>query len=392
LANSYLLFVICRGLSTRIIHCGSEPSQEFGGVSVPLDFSSTFAQPAPGEPVVFDYARCGNPSRLALERQLASLEHANYAFACSSGMAAHVTLMNLLSQGDHVLCVDDVYGGTQRYLRRVLGPNANIEIDFEDFSDINAFKKQLKENTKMVWLETPTNPTLKVFDIEKISKVCRAHGALLIVDNTFMTPVNQNPLLLGADVVTHSMTKYIGGHSDLIAGCIMMNDKALYDKLYFVLKTMGTGLDSFNSWLAMRSCKTLEVRVNKAMSNAMAVAKALESNPKVVKVIYPGLASHPQYSIVKKQCKGPGAMISFYVKGGITQSSRFLKGLKLFTLAESLGGVESLAEAPSVMTHGSLPAAHRKMLGIEDNFIRLSVGIETEADLVADIKQALAKV
>lgn len=380
------------GLSTRIIHCGSEPSQEFGGVSVPLDFSSTFAQPAPGEPVVFDYARCGNPSRLALERQLASLEHANYAFACSSGMAAHVTLMNTLSQGDHVLCVDDVYGGTQRYLRRILGPNANIEIDFEDFSDINAFKKQLKTNTKMVWLETPTNPTLKVFDIEKISKVCKAHGALLIVDNTFMTPVNQNPLLLGADVVTHSMTKYIGGHSDLIAGCMMMNDKALYDKLYFTLKTMGTGLDSFNSWLAMRSCKTLEVRVNKAMSNAMAVAKALEAHAKVVKVIYPGLPSHPQASIVKKQCKGPGAMISFYVKGGIKQSSNFLKSLKIFTLAESLGGVESLAEAPSVMTHGSLPAAHRKMLGIEDNFIRLSVGIETEADLVADIKQALAKV
>ncbi len=304
-------------------------------------------------------------------------------------MAAHVTLMNMLSQGDHVLCVDDVYGGTQRYLRRILGPNANIELSFEDFSDINSFKKQLRSNTKMVWLETPTNPTLKVFDIEKISKACKAHGALLIVDNTFMTPVNQNPLLLGADVVTHSLTKYIGGHSDLIAGCICVNDRALYDKLYFVLKTMGTGLDSFNSWLAMRSCKTLEVRVNKAMSNAMAVAKALESSPKVQRVIYPGLPSHPQASIVKKQCKGPGAMISFYVKGGIKHAERFLKGLKLFTLAESLGGVESLAENPALMTHGSVPADHRKLLGIEDNFIRLSVGIETEADLVADIKQAL---
>ncbi len=304
-------------------------------------------------------------------------------------MAAHVTLMNMLSQGDHVLCVDDVYGGTQRYLRRILGPNANIELSFEDFSDINSFKKQLKSNTKMVWLETPTNPTLKVFDIEKISKACKAHGALLIVDNTFMTPVNQNPLLLGADVVTHSLTKYIGGHSDMIAGCICVNDRELYDKLYFVLKTMGTGLDSFNSWLAMRSCKTLEVRVNKAMTNAMAVAKALESSPKVQRVIYPGLPSHPQYSIVKKQCKGPGAMISFYVKGGIKHAERFLKGLKLFTLAESLGGVESLAENPALMTHGSVPAAHRKLLGIEDNFVRLSVGIETEADLVADIKQAL---
>jgi cystathionine gamma-lyase len=270
-----------KGVSTRAIHCGSEPSQEFGGVSVPLDFSSTFAQPAPGEPVVFDYARCGNPTRLALERTLASLEHGNFAFATSSGMASHVTIMNLLSQGDHLLCVDDVYGGTQRYLRKILGPNANIEIDFEDFSDVSSFKKKLRPNTKMVWLETPTNPTLKVFDIEAIAKCCKAHGAIFIVDNTFMTPINQNPLLLGADIVTHSLTKYIGGHSDMIAGGIILNDQELYDRLFFVMKTMGTGLDSFHSWLAIRSAKTLEVRVRAAMSNAMAVAKALEASPKV---------------------------------------------------------------------------------------------------------------
>lgn len=374
-----------------MVHCGSEPSQEFGGVSVPLDFSSTFAQPAPGSPVVFDYARCGNPTRLAFERQLASLEHANYAFATSSGMAAHVTLMNLLQQGDHVLCVDDVYGGTQRYLRRILGPNANIEISFADFNDAAVFRKELRPNTKMVWLETPTNPTLKVFDISKIAAECKKHGALLIVDNTFMTPVNQNPLLLGADVVTHSITKYIGGHSDLIAGCMCLNDKALYDRLFFVLKTMGTGLDSFHSWLAMRSCKTLEVRVNQAMINAMAVAKTLEAHAKVVKCVYPGLKSHPQHNIVQKQCRGAGAMISFYIKGGVKNAERFLKALKIFTLAESLGGVESLAENPALMTHGSVPADHRKMLGIEDNFIRLSVGIENTDDLVADIKQALAK-
>jgi len=206
-----------------------------------------------------------------------------------------------------------------------------------------------------------------------------------------MSPINQNPLLLGADVVTHSLTKYIGGHSDLIGGAICLNNQALYDKLYFILKTMGTGLDSFNSWLAMRSCKTLEVRVNKAMVNAMAVAKTLEAHAKVTRVIYPGLKSHPQYAIVQKQTRGPGAMISFYIKGGIKHAGRFLKGLKLFTLAESLGGVESLAENPALMTHGSVPAAHRKLLGIEDNFIRLSVGIETTEDLVADIKQALAK-
>ena len=387
------MFSFLSGLSTRAIHVGSEPSQEFGGVSVPLDFSSTYAQPAPGVPVVFDYARCGNPTRLAFERQLASLEHGTYAFACSSGMAAHVTLMNLCQQGDHILCVDDVYGGTQRYLRRILGPNANIDISFEDFSDVSKFRKALRPNTKMVWLETPTNPTLKVFDIEKLAKVTKEHGAILIVDNTFATPVNQNPLTLGADVVTHSITKYIGGHSDLIAGCIIMNDRALYDRLFFILKTMGTGLDSFHSWLGVRSCKTLDVRVRRANTNGMAVAKTLEASSKVERVIYPGLPSHPNHNVAKKQSKcGFGGMISFYVKGNVKAAERFLKALKVFTLAESLGGVESLAENPALMTHGSVPAAHRKMLGIEDNFIRLSCGIETEEDLVNDIKQALAKV
>lgn len=379
------------GMGTRLIHCGNEPSQEFGGVSVPLDFSSTFAQPAPGDPVVFDYARCGNPTRLALERNLACMESAKYAFATSSGMAAHVTLMNLLKGGDHVLCIDDVYGGTQRYLRRILGPNAEVEVSFEDFSDIKHFKKSIQPNTKMVWLETPTNPTLKVFDIAKIAEALKGTGIIFIVDNTFMTPVNTNPLLLGADVVTHSITKYIGGHSDLIAGAICLNSRELYDRLFFVMKTMGTGLCSFDSWLTLRSAKTLEVRVQRAMTNAMAVAKTLEASPKVSRVIYPGLKSHPQHSIVKKQCKGPGAMISFYIKGGVKQAEKFLKALKVFTLAESLGGVESLAENPALMTHGSVPAEHRKLLGIEDNFIRLSVGIETEADLVEDIKQALAK-
>ena len=392
LASFLISILFFRGVGTRIIHCGSEPSQEFGGVSVPLDFSSTFAQPAPGQPVVFDYARCGNPTRLAFERQLASLEQGKFAFACSSGMAAHLTLVNTLcQQGDHILCVDDVYGGTQRYLRKVVGPNAGLEMDFEDFSDIAKFKKMLRPNTKMVWLETPTNPTIKVYDIAKIAEACKGHGCIFVVDNTFATPINTNPLTLGADVVTHSVTKYIGGHSDLIAGAIIMNSRELYDRLFFVLKTMGTGLDSFHSWLAVRSCKTLEVRVKQAASNGLAVAKALEASPKVLKVNYPGLPSHPQHKVHMKQSKTGGAMIAFYVKGGIKQASNFLKALKIFTLAESLGGVESLAECPVVMTHGSVPKAHRQLLGIEDNFIRLSVGIENEEDLVADIKQALAK-
>lgn len=319
------------------------------------------------------------------------MENGKYAFASSSGMAAHVTIINLLQRGDHILCVDDVYGGTQRYLRRILNPNTGIEIDFSDFSDIKQFKKLLRPSTKVVWLETPTNPTLKVFDIRAIANAMKGSNALLVVDNTFATAVLQNPLDLGADVVMHSMTKYCGGHSDIIGGCIVVNDKELWERLFFVMKTMGTGMTAFDSWLMHRSLKTLEVRVERAQKNAMAVAQALEKHKNVVKVIYPGLKNHPQHAIVKKQMRGPGAMISFYVKGNLAQSSKFLSSLKVFTLAESLGGVESLAECPAVMTHGSVPAEHRKLLGIEDNFIRLSVGIEGEKDLVDDINQALNK-
>lgn len=353
--------------------------------------STTYAQPAPGEPVVFDYARCGNPTRMHLERNLASMENAKYAFACSSGMAAHVTIMNTLKRGDHILCVDDVYGGTQRYLRRILAPNAEVEVSLHDMSSMAGLKKAIKKNTKVCWLETPTNPTLKCFDIRKIADTLKGTGIILVVDNTFSTPINTNPLDLGADIVTHSITKYIGGHSDVIAGGMAFNNQKLYEPLFFVLKTMGTGLSAFDSWIALRGSKTLEVRVQRANSNATAIAHLLENHKRVEKVLYPGLKSHPQHAIHKKQSRGPGAMISFYVKGGIKQASNFLKGLKVFTLAESLGGVESLAECPVVMTHGSVPAEHRKLLGIEDNFIRLSVGIETEADLLADIKQALDK-
>lgn len=251
-------------MGTRLIHAGNEPDEVWGGVSPAINMSTTYAQPAPGEPVVFDYARCGNPTRMHFERNLASMENAKYAFACSSGMAAHVTIMNTLKKGDHILCVDDVYGGTQRYLRRILNPNAEVELTLIDMSDIKAFKKAIQKNTKVCWLETPTNPTLKVFDIRKIAEALKGTGVLLIVDNTFSTPVNTNPLDLGADIVTHSVTKYIGGHSDVIAGAICFNDKKLYEPLFFVLKTMGTGLSAFDSWVALRGSKTLEVRVQRA--------------------------------------------------------------------------------------------------------------------------------
>jgi cystathionine beta-lyase/cystathionine gamma-synthase len=252
-----------------------------------------------------------------LERTLASIEHGNFAFACSSGMAAHCTVMGLLKRGDHILCVDDVYGGTQRYLLKILKPNSEIDVTMIDFNNIAEFKKAIRPETKVCWLETPTNPTLKCFDIAKIAEALKGTGVLLVVDNTFSTPVNTNPLDLGADIVAHSLTKYLGGHSDVIAGGLILKSKKLYDDLFFVMKSMGTGLAAFDSWIALRGIKTLEVRVERAQQNAIAIAKLLEGHKKVEKVIYPGLKSHPNYAIHKKQSKGPGAMISFYIKGGI---------------------------------------------------------------------------
>jgi len=320
------------------------------------------------------------------------MEKSTYAIAFNSGMCATITLLNTLKRGDHILCVDDVYGGTQRYMRRILGPNTEVEVTFLDFNDYKAFGKAILPNTKIVWLETPTNPTLKCYDIKKLADaVHKNSSAIFVVDNTFFTPVNQQPMTMGADIVMHSVSKYIGGHSDVIAGALCLNDRKLYDDLMFIMKTMGTGLPAFESWLALRGSKTMEVRVLKAAQNAMSLAKLIEAHPKVEKCVYPGLKSHPQHGIVKKNASGYGGMISFYLKGNIKMADRFLRSLKVVTLAESLGGVESLIEHPALMTHGSVPAAHRAMLGIADNFIRMSVGIETEADLLQDMKQALDK-
>jgi cystathionine gamma-lyase len=341
--------------------------------------------------VCFDYARCGNPTRLALERNLASLENAKYAFALNSGCSALLSIMNLLSSGDHVLCVDDVYGGTQRYMRRILGERQGVSVDFVDFGDLSVVRKSMKPNTKVVWAETPTNPTLKICDIVGIAKICKEKKAFMVVDNTFFTPYLQNPLDLGADMVVHSITKYIGGHSDVVMGAIMLNDKALYDRLFFTIKSIGSGASPFDCYLALRGSKTLHVRVERAMENAKKIADYLEKHSKVARVIYPGLKSHLQYELCKKQSRGPGAMISFYIKGDIKTAERFLRAVKIFTLAESLGGVESLIENPALMTHFSVPPEQRKLLGIEDNFIRISVGIEECKDLLEDIKQALEK-
>ena len=386
------------GLSTRAVHAGNQADPVHGGVVPSIDLSTTYVQPAPGvTSTCFDYTRCGNPTVLAFQRNLAALEGAKYAFATSSGMAATISVLSLLKQGDHILCIDDVYGGTQRYLRKILIPNAGIQLDLIDCTDLKKVEGAIKKNTKILWIESPTNPTLKCTDIAAIAKICKKHNVFLAIDNTFMSPVLQQPLSLGADIVMHSVTKYIGGHSDVIAGALMFNSLELFDKLYFNIKSMGTMIAPFDAFIALKGSKTLALRVERASSNALAIAKHLEKHPKIVKVTYPGLPSHPHHKIAKKNAAHPklsggSGMISFYVKGGQKQCDTFLSALKIITLAESLGGVESLIEAPAVMTHGSVPAEHRAKLGITDNFVRMSTGIENVEDLIADIDAALKKI
>ena len=379
------------GFATRAIHAGNTPDQLHGGVSPAIDLSTTYIQPAPGvTSSCYDYTRCGNPTVSCLQRNLAAMEHAKFAFACCNGMAATISCFSLLKKGDHLLCIDDVYGGTQRYLRKV----SNIDWSMADMSDLKKVRAAFKPNTKMVWIESPTNPTLKCTDIAEVAKICHEHGAICVVDNTFMSPALQNPLLLGADVVMHSITKYIGGHSDVVAGALMFNDPKMYDDLYFNIKSMGTMIAPFDAWIALRGSKTLQLRAHRAADNAMAIGKWMEKHPKIEKIIYPGLPSHPHHKIAVKnrannKCSGGSGMISFYIKGDIKKTNKFLSSLHIITLAESLGGVESLIEAPACMTHGSVPAEHRKMLGIDDNFVRLSCGVEDLDDLIADIDQAL---
>lgn len=386
------------GFSTRAIHAGNTADQLHGGVAPAIDLSSTYIQPTPGVPSsCFDYTRCGNPTVMALQRNLAGLEGANFAFALNTGMSATLSALSLLQKGDHLLVIDDVYGGTQRYLRKIFTPNWEMEWDMTDMQDLKKVRAAFKKNTKMVWVESPTNPTLKVTDIGAVAQICKEKGALLVVDSTFMSPALQNPLSLGADIVMHSITKYIGGHSDVVAGALMFNNPDFYDKLYFNIKTMGTMIAPFDAYMALRGSKTLDVRMERSAANALEITKYLLKHPKVEKVLYPGHPSHPHHKIAlknranSKQSGGSG-MISFYIKGDIKKSHTFLSSLHVFTLAESLGGVESLIESPAIMTHGSVPPEHRKLLGIDDNFVRMSVGIENVEDLINDLEQALKKI
>lgn len=382
---------------TKVIHVGEEPNFKEGGsgdVVIPIHLSSTFARKKVEEPTQgYEYSRTGNPTRKALERRLASLEDARFGLAFASGMAAETTLtLTMLQAGDHVIAFDDLYGGTRRLFDRILSKNFQVEVSYVDARDPKNINRAIRENTRMIWLETPTNPLMKLCDIQAISEISKKANMLLVVDNTFMTPYFQNPLLLGADVVVHSTTKYLNGHSDSVGGALMLSDENTYLPLKFNQNATGAILSPFDSFLVLRGIKTLAVRMKEHEKNAQQVADYLQEHPKVKKVNYPGLKSHPQYELAKKQMSGFGGMLSFEIVGGLKEAEQFLGNLKIFSLAESLGGVESLIEHPARMTHASVPPEIRKQIGITDSLIRISVGIENIDDLIKDLDQAFKKV
>jgi len=374
---------------TRAIHAGQRPDPTTGAIMTPIYQTSTYVQQSPGKIIgEYDYSRAANPTRAALEANLANLEGARHGLCFSSGVAATGVVLHLLSSGDKVLLGDDVYGGTNRLFNRVFS-QLGIETVMVDMTDLDAVKDAIDERTKLIWLETPTNPTLKIADIAAVAAIAKESEVLLAVDNTFATPYLQTPLALGADIVCHSTTKYIGGHSDSIGGALLTNSDELHQRLKFIQLSEGAVPGIMECFLLLRSTKTLHVRMQRHCENAAKIADHLANHPKVEKVIYPGLESHPQHELAKRQMPGFGGMITIYIKGGLEESRAMLEKTHLFACAESLGGVESLIEHPAIMTHASVPPEHRAKLGITDNLIRLSVGIEGVDDLIADLNQAL---
>jgi cystathionine gamma-synthase len=369
---------------TRAVHAGQEPEPAFGAVNVPIFQTSTYAQPEVGKPKRFDYARTGNPTREALETVLASLEGGRHGLCFASGMAAEATLLLTLRPGDHVLLSDDVYGGTYRLLARVLA-DWGVAYDVVDMTDLSSFRAALREETRVVWVETPTNPLLKVIDIAAAAELAHGGGALCVVDNTFATPYLQRPLELGADVVVHSVTKYLGGHSDLVGGAVVTNDDALADRLAFLQNAVGAVPGPMDCYLALRGVKTLALRMEAHCRGARRIAEFLSQHPRVTKVYFPGIPGHPGFEVAVRQMKDFGGMVSFEV-GSRDEALRVVQGTELFFLAESLGGVESLIEMPAPMTHASVSDSP---LAVPDTFVRLSVGIEHPDDLVADLERAL---
>ena len=378
------------GLGTLAIHGGQSPDPSTGAVMPPIYATSTYAQSSPGVHQGFEYSRTHNPTRFAYERCAAALEGGSRGFAFASGLAATSTLLELLDSGDHVIAMDDLYGGSYRLFERVRRRSAGLSFSFVDLTDPAQFEAAITPKTRLVWIETPTNPLLKIVDIAAIAAIAKQHGLLVAVDNTFASPILQRPLEHGADIVMHSATKYLNGHSDMVGGMLVVGDNAeLGEQLAFLQNSVGAVQGPFDSFLALRGLKTLHLRMKAHCDNAQALAEWLQSHEAVSEVIYPGLPSHPHHELAKRQMDGFGGMLSIRLKGGFEAAKRFCERLELFTLAESLGGVESLVNHPAVMTHASIPPVRRAELGIGEELVRLSVGIETFDDLRADVARAL---
>ena len=377
------------GFSTRAIHAGQEPDPSTGAVVVPIYQTSTYVQPSVGTHRGYEYSRTANPTRTALERCVASLEEGRHGLAFASGMAAESTVMQLLRPGDHTIAMDDLYGGTYRLFRQLLEP-MGLRFSFVDGTDVHAVEAAWTDRTRMVWIESPTNPLLKLVDIPALSRLAHAKHALVVVDNTFMSPYFQRPLALGADIVVHSTTKYLSGHSDLVGGTAVVDRDDLHEQLAFLQNAGGGVPGPMDSWLVLRGVKTLAIRMREHDRNARAIAQFLAAHQKIARVFYPGLATHPQHELAKRQMSGFGGMISFEVAGGLEAARRVVEATRLFALAESLGGVESLIELPAAMTHASIPAETRRAHGVSDGLVRISVGIEDVNDLIVDLDRALA--
>ena len=376
--------------NTKTIHGGQENTDPaYGSVMPPIYQTSTYSQSTPGGHKGFEYSRSGNPTRTALEKSVASIENGEFGLAFGSGLAAIDAVLKLFKPGDEIITTNDLYGGSYRLFTKIF-EDLGIKFHFIGMQDASAIKEYINENTKLIWIETPTNPMMNIIDIEAVSNIAKKHDLLLAVDNTFATPYLQQPLDLGADIIMHSATKYLGGHSDVVMGCLVVNDKDLADKLYFIQKASGAICGPQDSFLVLRGIKTLHLRMQRHCENGEAVAKYLRSNPKIDKVYWPGFEDHPNHEIAKRQMSGFGGMISFSTKENTLESAtKLVEKLKVFTLAESLGGVESLAGHPATMTHASIPREEREKTGVVDSLIRLSVGVEDEEDLIADLKQAI---
>lgn len=382
---------IRHGLGTLAIHAGQSPDPTTGAVMTPIYATSTYAQQSPGVHQGFEYSRSHNPTRFAYERCVAALEGGTRGYAFASGLAGTATILELLDTGSHVIAMDDVYGGTYRLFERVRRRSAGLDFSWVDLNDLDALAAAIRPETRLLWIETPTNPMLKLVDLERVVAFAKQRGLLVAVDNTFCSPIVQRPLAFGADLVMHSATKYLNGHSDIVGGMVVVGDNAeLAEKMEFLQNAVGGVQGPFDSFLALRGLKTLHLRMKAHCASAAALAGWLETHPGIERVIYPGLASHPQHALASRQMNGYGGMISVYVKGGLAAARRFMERTELFTCAESLGGVESLVNHPAIMTHASVPAERRAQLGITDNLVRLSVGVEDVEDLRAELDAALA--